>query len=84
MIGLDGGRSVLFLVVERFAFTFAFYFEALPLVEDKLFLSDQYIIPIWVKPGKFCATFSLDAALWRFIAKSVDVPDSSRRGGVIS
>ena len=51
--------------------------ESLPIVKEILFLSFRYIGPIGVKPGKYCATCSLDAALWCFLDTSVDIRDSS-------
>ena len=75
------GSSDLFLIFKGLSFPSAFDVEAITLFGDGLLLSFWYIIPIWLKPSKYCATWSLDAALWRFLTTSSDVSHSLGGGG---
>ena len=82
LLGIDGGRSDLFLIVKAFSFPSALNVELLPLVKYGLLLLVWKLRPVWVKSGKYCATCSLDDSLWCFIATSVNLPNCP--GGVVS
>ena len=68
-------QSCSIFIVKVLALPSSLDVESLPLVKDILILSLQYLGPIGLKPSEYCATYSLDAALWWFLATSVDICD---------
>ena len=82
LFGLGGCSSTIFLLVKGLVLPSALDVEFLTLSEDILFLSGRQLRQIWLKPGKYFATISLDAAFWHFLATRVDVPESL--GGAVS
>ena len=78
---LDVWRSALFFLVKELALPSALDVELISIIREILFLYVQYCRPIWVKLGEYCATCSLDTALWWFIATIVDVYEYLGGGG---